>query len=181
MITEETDKKMEIDHIKNALRSNGYPEWMLHPPRFRPGRKDENKRKISIGIPYIKGLSEVLARTFKDHGVDMYYKPINTLKSQLVHPKEKVDKTKVSGATYYIKCAVCEEDYIRETARPFISRWKEHIKRETSAVHQHCMKTRHHIDLEHAKILETEDNTTKRRVKESIRIWRNKPSLNINE
>ena len=103
----------------------------------------------------------------------MYHKPINTLKSQLVHPKDKVDKAKVS--------AVCEEDYIGETARPFITRWKEHIKRETSAVHQHCMQTGHHIDLEHAKILETEDNTTKRRVKEFIRIRRNKPSLNINE
>ena len=181
MITEETEKKKEIDHVKNALRSNGYPEWMLHLPRLRPGKKDENERKISIGIPYIKGISEVLARTFKDHGVDMYHKPINTLKSQLVHPKDKVDKTKVSGAIYYIKCAVCEEDYIGETARPFIIRWKEHIKRETSAVHQHCMQTGHHIDLEHAKILETEDNTTKRRVKESIRIRRNKPSLNINE
>ena len=57
MITEETDKKLEIDHIKNALRSNGYAEWMLHLPRFRPGRKDENERKISIGIPYIKANS----------------------------------------------------------------------------------------------------------------------------
>ena len=54
MITEESEKKKEIDHIKNALRSNGYTEWMLHLPRFRPGRKDENERKISIGIPYIK-------------------------------------------------------------------------------------------------------------------------------
>ena len=84
--------------------------------------------------------------------------------------------TKVSGAIYNITCAVCEEDYIEETARPFITRWKEHIKGKTSAVHQHCMKTGHHIDLEHAKILETEDNTTKRCVKESIRIRRNKPN-----
>ena len=148
-------------------------------PGFGPGRKDENERKISIGIPYIKGISEVLARTFRVHGVDMYHKPINTLKSQLIHPKDKVDKTKVSGAKYNIKCAVCEEDYIGETVRPFITRWKQHIKRETSAVHQHCMKTGHHIDLEHAKILETEDNTTKKHVKESIRIRRNNPSLNI--
>ena len=140
-----------------------------------------SKPKVSIGIPYIKGISEVLARTFRDHIVDMYHKPINTLKSQLIPPKDKAVKTKVSGAIYYIKCTVCQEDYIWETARPFITRWKEHIKRETSAVHQHCMKTGHHIDLEHAKILETEDNTTKRCVKESIRIRRSKPSLNINE
>ena len=46
MITEETDKKMEIDHIKNALRSNGYPEWMLHLPRMRPGGTDENERSV---------------------------------------------------------------------------------------------------------------------------------------
>ena len=80
MITEETDRKLEIDYIKNALRSNGYPEWMLHLPRFRPGKKDENERKISIGIPYIKGISEVLPRTLKDHEVNMYHKPFNTLK-----------------------------------------------------------------------------------------------------
>ena len=95
------------------------------------------KRKISIRIPYIKGISEVLARTFRDHIVDMYHKPINTLKSQLVPPKDKVVQTKVSGAIYYIKCTVCEEDYIGETARPFITRWKTHLNRETSAVHQH--------------------------------------------
>ena len=101
-----TDKKLEIDHhIKNALKSNGYPEWMLNFPRFIPGRKDENERKISIGIPYIKGISEVLVRTFKDHGLDMYNKPINTLKCRIVHPKDKVDKTRVSaicGAIYYM-------------------------------------------------------------------------------
>ena len=68
----------------------------------------------------------------------MYHKLINTLKSPLVHPKDKVDKTKVSGAIYYIKCAVCEEDYIGEIARKNILN-----KRETSAVHQHCMKTGH--------------------------------------
>ena len=55
MITEETDKKMEIDHIKNALRSNGYPEWMLHPPRFRPGRKDKKiKERSVLGYPILK-------------------------------------------------------------------------------------------------------------------------------
>ena len=76
---------------------------------------------------------------------------------------DKVDKTKVCVAN------VCEED--REIARLFTSREKEHIKRETSAVQQHCMKTA-------LRILETslEDNTTKRQVKKSTRIRGNTPT-----
>ena len=54
MITEETDKKLEIDHIRNALRSNGYPESMLHLTRFRPGRKDEMKERSVLGYPILK-------------------------------------------------------------------------------------------------------------------------------
>ena len=112
----------------------------IYPGQYQAEMMKMKERSVGLsGIPYVKGrpISEVLAITSKDHGVDldMYDKPINTLKSQLVHPKYKVDKTKVSDAIYYINVLSVGET---DRDRSFIIRWKEHNKREKSAVHQNC-------------------------------------------
>ena len=181
LITNEDDRQQEIEHVKNALRTNGYPEWMFKLPRKKPSEKETSERTISVSIPYIRGVSERLARSFKDHGVDMYHKPCNTLRSILVHPKDKTDKTMTCGAIYHAKCNDCDKEYIGESARTFETRWKEHKKRETSAIFQHCKDSGHHMDIENVTILETEPHQIKRKVKESIQIRRKKPQLNINE
>ena len=85
------------------------------------------------------------------------------------------------GAIYHAKCNDCDKEYIGESARTFETRWKEHKKRETSAIFQHCKDSGHHMDIENVTILETEPHQIKRKVKESIQIRRKKPQLNINE
>ena len=68
--------------------------------------------------PYLlnlKGLSEHLQRTFKQHGVSIYYKPINTIRSNLVHPKGKSDPNRCAGIVYDIRCGTCDKHYIGET------------------------------------------------------------------
>ena len=93
LITNDNGRQQEIEHVKNAFRTNGYPEWMFKLPRKKLSDKETSERTISVSIPYISRVSERLARSFKDHGVDMYHKPCNTLRSILVHPKDKTDKT----------------------------------------------------------------------------------------
>ena len=36
--------------------------------------------------PYMQGTSEALTRVFKAHGLGTYHRPINTIRSMLVHP-----------------------------------------------------------------------------------------------
>ena len=103
IITESEDKKAEMQHIKSALHANGYAPWMLSIPNKKVEiQKDkhqdkDNKKQPPIGIPYVKGISEPLQRSFKKYGVSIYHKPINTLRQLLVHPKDKTEKEKKTG------------------------------------------------------------------------------------
>ena len=55
--------------------------------------KQENdvKSKGMVVLPYVSGLSEKLARIFKKRGIVTAMKAQSTLKSLLVHPKDKTD------------------------------------------------------------------------------------------
>ena len=65
-----------------------------------------------------------------------------------------------------------------ETARPLEIRVKEHQSRSSSAIHEHCRLEGHLVDPNKTKVLSTEVNTFKRRIKEAIQIKLTKPALN---
>ena len=190
----------ELDHVKTALGYNGYPDWMLAETR-EEGRVDtseenimeaetsteratneKEKKKRPVVIPYIKGFSEELRRSFGAFGTPTYFKPTNTLRQFLVHPKDPVGKDKVVGSVYYIKCEDCEASYVGETERSLKARFGEHRRPSstTSEVskHLHTDSSNHNIQLENTKILAVESNWFERGVKEAIHIRALKPSLN---
>ena len=70
------------------------------------------------------------------------------------------------------------KDYVGETARLLETRIKEHLSRNSSAVNEHCKLTGHSVDSSKIKVLATENNTFKRRIREAIEIKLRKPSLN---
>ena len=39
IVTEEEDKQREIEHVKSALRTNGYPEWIFRIPKKKSSAK----------------------------------------------------------------------------------------------------------------------------------------------
>ena len=125
-------------------------------------------------MPYIKGTSERLQRAFKLHEVTLVHKPVNSLRSQLVHVKDKTENLKKCGTVYHIHCEQCDKDYVGETSRLLETRVKEHLSRNSSAVHEHCQLTGHSVDSSKTKVLAT----LKRRVREAIEIKLRKPSLN---
>ena len=55
-------------------------------------------------------------------------KPHRTLRSMLVHPKDKLLPHQKSEAIYEIPCADCPKSYIGETGRSFGTRLQEHQK-----------------------------------------------------
>ena len=118
-------------------------------------------------------------------------KPHRTLRNMLVHPKDKIKQEDKTGVVYQIPCKNCERVYIGETARSLGERVSEHKKdvmsntkknytRATrkesqgeynkSAITDHCNKYNHIVDWDNIKVLEMEDNTTARRIREAIHI-----------
>ena len=120
-------------------------------------------------MPYIKGTSERLQRAFKSHEVTTVHKPFNSLRSQLVRVKDKTENLKKCGTVYHIHC---------KTARLLETRIKEHLSRNSSAVNEHCKVMGHSVDSSKIKVLATENNTFKRRIREAIEIKLHKTSLN---
>ena len=75
----------------------------FHLPEVR-NRSLQQTRRPMLGLPYIQGLSEQLSRTYQSHGVYLLHKPSNTIRSMLVHPKDKTPKEKLCGTIYHITC-----------------------------------------------------------------------------
>ncbi|KAL9971911.1 hypothetical protein ACROYT_G018133 [Oculina patagonica] len=152
---------------------------MLTIPHSKSGTKEpENEKKIYALAPYIKGISERLQRAFKSHEVTLIHKPVNSLRSQLVHVKDKTSNLKKCGTVYQVQCEQCNKEYVGETSRLLETRMKEHQSRNSSAIHEHCRLEGHSVDTSKTKVLATEINTFKRRVKEAIEIKLRKPLLN---
>lgn len=186
IVSEEEDKKQEFQHIKQALKANGYKSWVLKIPEQRKQEdttssqtsRPKDKNNISISLPYIKGTSEQIQRILRKHGISSYFKPFNSIRQLLVHPKDKTEIMKQSGVIYHIPCATCQKTYIGETARPLGIRVEEHKKQNSSAILEHQQNTGHKIDWEKVKILEKEPMMIKRKVKEALQIKCHKPALN---
>ena len=81
------------------------------------------------------------------------------------------------GTVYQIHCEKCNKEYVGETARSLEIRVREHQSRSSSAIHEHCRLEGHSVDPNKTKVLSTEVNTFKRRIKEAIQIKLTKPAL----
>ena len=194
------ERRKELNHVRNALCYNGYPDWMLAETRnevedrnetveveecrekvVTSGDKDK-KIKRPVVIPYVKGVSEELKRIFGTFGITTYFKPTNTLRQLLVRPKDPVGKDKIVGPVYHISCEDCDASYVGETERSLKARFGEHRRPSstTSEVskHIHSDNPNHSITLDNTKILTVEPKWFDRGVKESIYIRALSPSLN---
>jgi len=58
-------------------------------------------------------------RIMRKHNVHVAMKPYKTLKSVLVHPKDKQAKEDLTECVYKVLCANCDKIYIGETGRKF--------------------------------------------------------------
>jgi hypothetical protein len=102
------DQAAELSHVKQALRDNGYPDWIFKIPKKKQADKLKNNTTERVYptavIPYIRGLSEQLERAYAKHGVSIMHKPSNTIRQMLVQPKDKTSHLEKCGAVYLIKC-----------------------------------------------------------------------------
>ncbi len=190
IVTNDTEKQKEYNHIKTALGKCGYGEWTFNKAnkssqrdKSAPRNPSSNtpRTKAYITLPYVDGLSQKLRRVFKEFHVNVGFKPYRTLRKFLVHPKDPVPKGKKCDLIYRVDCQdqQCQASYIGETSQPLKDRFAQHRRASTnSAVFDHQETTGHSFNLEGVRILDRETRWFERGVRESVHERRESPALN---
>ena len=143
----------------------------------------EIKKQFFISVPYLPRFSESFKKIFKYTPIQICFKGINTLKSLLMHPKDKVSNKQKKDIVYHWECQAdgCNSLYVGETSRALGERVKEHCRSSTSAILKHCMDHHHLLpSINHFTIIDKEPSQVTREAKEAIHIRRLDPNLNRN-
>ena len=211
VVTEHGDKEEEVGVISKALGICGYPKWTVESTREAIQSKEKKKKPPSqkkekyqgqVTIPYVKGTSERLRRTLKQHKIGTSFKPINKISQMIIHPKDPIPKEDTCGVVYEVGCKNCKKTYVGETGRKLCTRIAEHQKdfvtsstpgvntratrtRSATEVHKsaitdHMIQNNHLPDWNNTKVLARETNNTIRRIREAIWI-RKKDNMNRDE
>ena len=182
----------EMDHLGKVLKYNNYPQWMIDQhSRNSPQDKlidqetgNEVKKSIFISAPYFPGLSESFKQLFKYTSVQVCFKGQNTIKSMLMHPKDKIDPSLKKDIVYQWSCTKpnCKSSYIGETCRSLCECVKEHSKEgSNSATYQHCSTKGHPLpNVDQFKVIDQEKSQIAHEAKEAIHIRKLDPELNRN-
>ena len=114
-------------------------------------------------------------------GYTSTFEGINTIRTQLVNPKDKDPKLQKSGIIYHYKCPHlnCPEAYIGETGRELGDRVSEHLK-APSFIYTHSNHTGHPLDPSCFNIIHKVTLGFSRTIKEAMFIRVNDPLLNRN-
>ena len=114
-------------------------------PLIHPETGNEIKKQFFVSVPYFPGLSESLKKIFKYTPIQVCFKGVNTLKSLVMHPKDKVSNEQKKDIVYHWECQAdgCNSSYVGEMAMALGERVKEHSKSSTSAILKHCMDHQH--------------------------------------
>ncbi len=186
IITSEEDKIKEVKHVKQCLEQCGYKPWVYNvcdnkeKEKLKAKNKDRPKAKGSVVIPFVKGISEPMARLFQAKGVRTHYKPFNSLRRNLVVPKDKVKMEQKSGTVYHIPCNDCPATYVGESERSLKTRLAEHRRPSSvsSPVAEHTRESQHSICWSQVKVLDQDSDWYCRGVREAINIRRESSTLN---
>ena len=103
-----------------ALEACSYPRWTVMNVKNDMEKKNRRRKEIykwendtktkgMMELPHVSGVSEELARIFKKRGIVTAMKSHSTLKSLLVHPKDKTDP---KDGVHTIDCKDCDKKYI---------------------------------------------------------------------
>ena len=132
-------------------------------------------------VPYIQGISEKFKKLCNSKGIQVFFKGIYTLRTQVVTPKDKGPKLPKSGVIYHYKCPHinCAEPYTGETGRTLRDRVNECLK-APSPIHLHSNTKGHPLDTHCLNIIHKETHSSSRTIKEAMFIRVNVPMLNRN-
>lgn len=189
-----------VDILVSTLVNNGYPKnivldlveskrrQVLERGSGFSGTENSsgNNNNYWFSIPYTKGVFEKIKHVFNKREVNVAAKPSNTLNELFSKTKDKVPTQLRSGVVYKIECS-CSASYIGQTKQYLKTRCKQHKDQamkgngEHSALSFHASENPSHIvDWDGVSVVEVENNTFKRQIKECINIKREFINTNSN-
>ena len=126
LISKEEDIPEEIEYVKTALKRCGHPEWIFN------REKNDDPKVVpeyvgEVKIPYVKSVSEKLAKIYRKFDV----KPIHTINNKVQQhlcskTKDQLHHLDKSNIIYYTGCITDIDDYTGETERANRRRQYEH-------------------------------------------------------
>ena len=98
-----------MDHLGKVLKYNNYPKWITehHSRNNSPAGRlldletgNEVKKTVFISAPYFPGPNKSFKQLFRYTHFQVSFKGQNTIKSMLMHPKDKVDPSLKKDIVY---------------------------------------------------------------------------------
>ena len=180
----------ELEHLKNALMTNGYSEQEIRKSMRQKRKKTEannqNQPSGKVFLPYIPRVTDRIGRLLQKENIKTIYKPTRKIKECLRSAKDKRDPLSSSGV-YRIPCK-CGSVYVGTTKRSVNTRIKEHKascrlgQTEKSAVAEHALSDMdHHIKFEETQVLATTVSYHARLYREAIEILKHPNNFNKKE
>lgn len=187
-------RKDQIAKIQETMKRNGYPETFtkkiiqqqVH--RAYNQRQTDTKREEEnvkyVGIPYIQGTTEKLAKLLRPYKLKIAAKTDNNLQQMYTKLKTKTEINKCTHVVYKVQCENCNGSYIGQTRQYLGSRIKAHensVKNKNTdktALKKHHEDHGHTFDFKNVKILKKEPLEKKRIIYESLYIKKDPTSIN---
>ena len=165
-------------HPKTSLQENLVNKTLITHPSplpvtLEPQQLDDPP--MILCTPYIRGLSEKIAKVCAPLGVKPVFRPKRTLKRELMQVKNRPPERKQTGVVYEIPCKDCPEVYVGETKRTLKVRLSEHRQAvkwgdPKNGIAVHVQKTNHCINWEGATVQRRAEGFWLRRTVEAIQI-----------
>ncbi len=195
----------ELGFVTSILQENGYPltfikrriqlqknKQFLKIPiqtNTNPNMTDEYEKRAVL--PYYEGITEDIASFIRRNTeLEIAYVPQNKVSHHLNKHKDK--KRNIPAGIYKIPCDgnkdnICAAAYIGETRQGLEKRAQQHTYHirnaniQESAPAEHIWTTGHNMDPSKIQMVEVENNTFRRKIKEGLYIRSNTSSINKNK
>ena len=132
-----------------------------------------------MSLALVKNSEEFFLHT----SVQVIFKGTNTLKANLMYPKDKIPSHLKQDIVYKWSCQEenCNLSYIGKSSWCLGNRIKEHRSQIFSAIYQHSVSNHHpKANISHFKIIDQDSKQVAREAREAIHIRINNPDLNCN-
>ena len=170
----------EDEHLRQIFYKNDYSDEFIDTNKYKHDKQNdvcankETKNELTtVSLPYIRGISETIARILKHFNIRIAQKPTRTLRHLLTNLKDKDDPKDRQGTVYRIRFNNCNGTYIGKTGRTLTTRLGEHqtaTDKEdlTNSIAQHHRKTGHDINWDSATCL---THTTDKDQRLTLKSW----------
>lgn len=188
---------IELNKIYEAALKNGYKKslvtslvvkfekdkWKKDMTTLQPA--DEKEKRPFISLPYSNETVK-LSNALKSIGFKVAFESGKSLQAYFTSTKDSIPVFNKSGI-YSITCPECGDEYIGQTARRFITRFKEHqadfkksaLSTDLSAVAEHSAESGHIFNVvENAEVLEVVTKQYRMDAIESFYIQTRSPEMN---